>query len=488
MSSGPITDITFGSALTISLNNYYDLLKDQVGGLKAEEFLQLKLVADALDLSQTNYPWFSLHNLHDKSNVAIEPSPVDSTVSVSAVRLDAVYGEFLRRLVTYVIAVNLSDDDQKQYNSLALHLQGLRDEIQGTSTTTGLVELDRIAWAKYAATAGYSPTDMSAQAQWNAAYGHGAEISQIMSDMSLTKFKMNALLNKQYPDPVDAEIVQASTDYDSDSMRMCYPISPDYLYAPDNAKFSLGYLSGLPQVNSGLFDSLRVISWDKTLSFMQSQVVGAMDAKFDKTTDDSSSISSDWGASMSADYGPFISVNASASSSTQIKQDFSTATSVEVSAAAVYKVGLVFPRWFRPELFQCKRVLDNISDFQSFFGPNGTLLYYPTQLICVRGFKIVFSSSQNWTYDYDHNFSAKAGGGLHIFGINFGPSSNYTNDTKEHQVVTSGTNLTVYDDPNTIRFVGYAVAKNNLQSITAHDVFKKRIGLPVYNSMVASIK
>ena len=49
MADSPVRDVPFGEALNISLDNYYDLLKSQVGGLRADEFLQLKLVADTVD-------------------------------------------------------------------------------------------------------------------------------------------------------------------------------------------------------------------------------------------------------------------------------------------------------------------------------------------------------------------------------------------------------------------------------------------------------
>jgi hypothetical protein len=63
MSAGPIQDVTFGTALTISLNSYYDVLKVHLGGIGAGEYLQLKLVADAIDVSKDDYPWYSLLNL-----------------------------------------------------------------------------------------------------------------------------------------------------------------------------------------------------------------------------------------------------------------------------------------------------------------------------------------------------------------------------------------------------------------------------------------
>ncbi len=40
----PIKPVSVGKALNVTLDNYYDLIKAQVGGLKTQEFLQLKLL------------------------------------------------------------------------------------------------------------------------------------------------------------------------------------------------------------------------------------------------------------------------------------------------------------------------------------------------------------------------------------------------------------------------------------------------------------
>jgi hypothetical protein len=112
-------------------------------------------------------------------------------------------------------------------------------------------------------------------------------------------------------------------------------------------------------------------------------------------------------------------------------------------------------------LFSHKHVKENPQEFVDFFGPDGTLLYYPIGLVVVRGFSATFNSSQNWTYDYQNRFSAEAGGGFNIGFINFGGSSSYSKEDKEHQVHQQNTNLTISDDPDTLRFVGYVVVKNN---------------------------
>jgi hypothetical protein len=79
----PVQPVSFGTALNISLNNYYDLLKAHIGGLAANEYLQLKLIADPVDISDTDaskggYRWWSYYNLLNRSDLSISPTPLAS--------------------------------------------------------------------------------------------------------------------------------------------------------------------------------------------------------------------------------------------------------------------------------------------------------------------------------------------------------------------------------------------------------------------------
>jgi hypothetical protein len=92
-----------------------------------------------------------------------------------------------------------------------------------------------------------------------------------------------------------------------------------------------------------------------------------------------------------------------------------------------------------------------------------SLLYYPTALILLRGFKVEFKSSQNWTFDYKKTFTGSTGGEVRVFGIRFAsPESGGKTSEKDHKIDKAGTVLTMEDDPDTIRFVGYAVTKNTV--------------------------
>lgn len=478
MPDSPIKDVPFGEALKVSLNNYYDLLKNQVGGLATEEYLQLKLVADAVDVSEEKYKWFSYYNLLRRSDQAIKPTPVTGVVMTAASDLVLEYERFLRQLRSYVVRVALTADEQKQLAELDLRLGRLRSQVQQFAMA------DRAAWKEFAELMGYAVGDKAAYVQWSVYNGHLRDIENLMRQIREAEFDKKTILDRQYPEPTDREVIDAEFDFENPVMRLRYPIHPDFEY-PDGANFNVTYLALLPLGNSALFDDRRVVTWDKTLGWMKTAHAGRFAAAFDRTTSESKSIDTDWGGSSSASYGFFIKVNANASDHTQITEDFRRATKLDVSAAAAFKVAINYPKWFRPTLFEHKRVVDNPHDFEPFFGAKGTLLYVPSHLILVRGFKVEFTSSQNWTFDYKRRFSASGGGGINVFGISFGGSGGYTNETKEHKVDSSATKLTIEDDAATVRFVGYAVKKNTVMERSVEGVLRAAFVSEGINHMTA---
>ena len=85
-----------------------------------------------------------------RSDQAIEPTPTSDSVTVTAVSLHAVYEEFLRQLVTYVIVANLSVEDQKTVGGLRLHVDALRQQNSAWEIA------DYQAWKSYGAATGKS--------------------------------------------------------------------------------------------------------------------------------------------------------------------------------------------------------------------------------------------------------------------------------------------------------------------------------------------
>lgn len=460
--SSPVRDISFGQALNLSLDSYYDLLKGQVASLQADEFLQLKLVADMIDLSvdekasKGGYIWYSYHNLLERSDIAIEPHPVSDSATVGLELLSDIYGRFLRRLRKYAIAKELTPQEQLQISDIEKKIDALKKECDG------LVLDDRARWEKIAQAMGYSVGDWTAYRQWSSMNGSIRQIQEKYDKIRKLTFDKKTILNRQYPNADDKEIIDAEFDYDNPMTKLRYPIWPDYTY-PEGDLFSPSYLSGLGGGSTGLFADRYVAKFGQTLTTIKKAGTGTLVGSLDKQTATSSSITTDWSASGSGSYG-FISANVSASEHKQIQEDFKKGLTINVGAASATRVGVSFPSWFKPTLFKHKHVTDNPHDFLEFFGEKGSLRYYPTALIVVRGFSIEFISTQAWTYDYDKRFSASGGGGFSSFGISFGSSASYSSHIKEHQVETSNTSLKFSDDTNTVRFVGYAVKKNDVLS------------------------
>ena len=459
-SDSPIKEVPFGEALKLSLDNYYDLLKEKVGSLAAEEYIQLKLVADVLDLSdekaasEGGYKWFSYYNLLKRSDRSIVPAPVSGEVQLGNPDLHEVYGRFLHRLRKFAVRKDLSTEDQLLLADLDKSLERTKERMREYAI------LDRTNWQAEAEAMGYEIGDMSAYVQWSNLYGHLREIENLYQDRQDLEFKKKTVLDRQYPDPDDREIVEAEFDYENPSMRLRYPTHGDFEYSSGD-NFSISYLATLPLGSTALFDDRRAISWDKTLAAVKETTGGAFSVTLDRNTQESESITTDWKASGSVRYGLF-KAKASVSEHRQITEEFQKGKSLTLAAKAAFKLGIETLGWFKPNLFTHKRVKENVHEFQEFFGKNGSLLYYPSAIILVRGFSVAFDSQANWTYDYKRKFSASGGGGFRAFGIRFGASASYSSNVKEHKVDQTQTTLTISDDEDTIRFVGYAVRKNTV--------------------------
>lgn len=462
----PIKDVTFGQGMQISFDHYYELLKNQTGSLGSKEFLQIKLVADGIDISPStdegSYKWFSYYNFLKRADLAISPVPIDGMVLTGVVTLVDVYGKFLRKLRSLVAKTELSPEEQKQISDLDMEIQRCKDKARD------LFNEDTQAWLTYCEIRGTDPGDGQAYIQWSRNYGQINEIENINRILSDKTFDRKTILNRTYPNPDDKEIVDAEFELDNATMRLRYPIHPDFEYS---TPLTLQYLALLPTGSSALFDDRHIVTPDKTLEFIKTAQQGKLDAEFNRQTQSSNSIQTDWSASASARYG-FIKVKASVSEHTSISEDFSKATDIKLGAEASLRVNINYGPWFKPNLFEHKRVKENPALFEEFFGTTGTLLYYPTALILIRGFNVSFKTSSSWNYDYKRKFSASGGGGLRVFGINFGGSGNYGKSESVHKVDQSTTELKISDDAATLRFVGYVVKKNDIVMNTLSEQFK----------------
>lgn len=463
MPTSPVQEVKFSQALNITLDNYYDLLKLQIGGLATEEYLQLKLVADTVDISAKDadaggYRWWSYYNLLKRSDTAIEPEPISGQVFAAVKRLNEVYEAFLGKLQGYVVVKNLSQAEQDRIGEIEVDNRRLKME------ANALVLEDRKNWAEYAEALGYDVGDEAAYVQWSSAFGNSDLVQQRLDRIDRNTFEKLNILDRQYPEPDDRKIVDGVVDFERAAMRLRYPFHPDYEYDKGN-EFSLEYLSRLPPGSTALFDDRRALGWSVTLTEMKTGVMGAFDTTLDNSSNESESISTDWKTSASARYG-FIKVSASASEHISIQEDFDKATSITLSAESAFRANINYPAWFNPSLFENKRVKENISDFAEFFAEKGTLRYYPTALLLIRGFSVEFTSSQNWTYDFERKFNASAGGGFNAFGVKFGGNGSYSKHEEKHKVDKSATSLKFFDGDEVLRFVGYAVKQNTIYDET----------------------
>ncbi|WP_140740782.1 hypothetical protein [Mesorhizobium sp. B2-3-5] len=443
--------------MNVSLNDYYDLLKVNVTGIKAEEFLQLKLVADPVSISNDKasaggYIWWSYYNLLDRGDHVVVPQAVDDQVAISAARLANVYGDFLNILIKFVAKKNLTPPEEKELANLQKQIAACKKKIGK------LLAEDTANWEKYARGHGFAVGDQGQYLKWSQYQGNWDDVLEQQDLLKDYRLDRKILLNGQYPDPEDRKIRDQLDLFDSLPMQLGYPVHADHLYSNGDS-FDVGYLSTMAGSENAMFDSRRYVEWKQDLKTILTTGGGHFDATLDHSTGTSTSMTTDWGASGSGSYA-FISAHANVSEHTAIQEDFNTLTQMNLHCESAFRVEITYGGWFDPTLFDCQHVIDNPHTFAPFLGDKGSLLYYPTSLILVRGFAVEFLNTQNWSYDYDHSFSASAGGGFSCCGISFGASANYSEHTHAHKIDQATTHLVFKDDVNTIRFVGLGVVKN----------------------------
>jgi hypothetical protein len=473
----PVRPISVGDALKISLDNYYDLLKTHVGGLAANEFLQLKLVADILDVSLDwppaapvgahFYPWFSYFNMLERADRSIVPAPVSAGVETGVEKLSSIYGQFLQKLRGYVVKTTLPDAERAKIADYDKSIESLQDQ------NLAYVLKDRANWVTYANAMGLSVTDNSAYVQWAGANGHLQTIQSNVNQIQSIQFDIHTILDHEYKNADDRVVVEAEANFTNPAMRLRYPLYPDYKYDAGRT-FTVGYLGMLPIGSTAQFDDRLAMSFAPALDEIKAGGAGGFGTKWTRQTDESSSINTDWGTDSVGGWG-VLGARVSASDAKQINEDFSKTTEIDLSAKAAFKINIIYPSWFDPTLFEHRHVKENIHDFDAFFASGGSLLYYPISLVAVRGFAVNFTSSQSWTYDYKNQFSSSGSGGLTCLGYSFGPSVHYNSDVHDHKIDQTGTSLTFLDDDATVRFVGYAVKKVTVGQTAASAAVEKAL-------------
>ncbi len=471
--------MTFGQGLQISLNNYYDLLKTQAATLGVDEFLQIKLVADPVSISykkyaEGGYPWFSQYNLLRRADMSIVPQGVSGGVMTGISLMSAVYGEFLQKLRGYVVLKNLSPAEQLEIADLDKAVESDK------SDAMRWVILDRTNWKQYAEAMGYAVGDNAAYVQWSSSYGHIRQMQNALDSIKRSQFRIKTIMDRQYPDPGDREIVEAEFDYTNPAMRLRLPVNPDTDY-PNGGSFDIVYLSMLPLGSTALFDDRLTVGWNMALKDIKETTAGGFPQglTYDRTTTKSTSISTDWGAAGSASYA-FISVNASAGGHTDIQEDFSHATGLTLTAEAAFRVTINCAC-----LVQAQPVQQSSRDRQSTRLPQVLRSERYAALLSdgldpgQRVRRHVFVEPE-LVVRLQASFQRIRWRRISCFGYSFGASGSYTEDTHEHQTDQQNTKLSFKDDKDTLRFVGYAVRKNT--------VFQNALKAATYASMGISFR
>ncbi|HII0044701.1 hypothetical protein PO498_15415 [Klebsiella variicola] len=118
------------------------------------------------------------------------------------------------------------------------------------------------------------------------------------------------------------------------------------------------------------------------------------------------------------------------------------------------------PSWFNSNLFENQLILKNKRTFERFLGAKGTLLYYPKALVVMRGFNVIFKSTNIWKYDYVRDFSVGGNGSVRLFGIGLGGGYKRHEHQEKHTVEQNGDELRFSDGDSSLRVLGYIVQKN----------------------------
>lgn len=461
-----VQQITLGQAVNLTLDNYYDLVKAKVGNLGADEYLQLKISCDAIDISdQVNeggYKFFSYYNLLQRADLTIDNGPISGELLTNVAKLSDVYGEFLDTLLTLVKFKPLTQAQQDEIEKINLAIGANKDKAMQ------LLAKEQKDWADYCKIKGVNPADVLHYEQWTIKFGQSREINDLFNDNDKKRIKKKKILDSILEDPADQTIIDAVSDFESPSFYLRYPVFPDYEYLP--TVLSLPYLKQLPSGSSSLFDDRRAIGIDKTLNFVKTSNDGRFSATLDNTTNESNTIETSWSASTSVRKFIF-SVKIDASETTKIQEEFNNVTGLTLKSESTITIGINYGAWFKPSLFSHPKILQSPTLFQKFFGKNGTLRYYATKFVVIRGFSTIFKNTNDWTYDYERNFSVGGGSGFSIFGLNFGLSGNYSQHIKNHKFIKNGTDLTITDDPETVRFIGYVVRKNTILEQSDNEIF-----------------
>lgn len=447
-----IKEVDAAEDFGLTLNQFYSIVKQQIGNIQSQQYIQLQATALPFDVD-LEYKWFSYGNINRFFDIRLDPAPIADTITLlGGAKLSAEYLIFIADILALVEMKELDKETLSKIDELSTKV------LNNGSRIGGLLDKRALDWAQYAQASMVERGSSASFNHWIQGHWATREINDLQKEQARDQALVSALRLKKYADPSHQAVVDAYEAATSSASRMRYPRFPDKEYVEDVAKFGPVFFAALADNDSNLFSNRQLMTPGSSLSDITTSNLGGFSDIITRQSVANSTITTDWSAKASAGYGPF-SFTADVNSHTQIKDDFSHLQSITVGATSLQAVAIDASSWFNPSMFSHPLVLSNKALFDRYFGEKGSLLYYPTNIIIARGMNLKFSSTQDWQYDYESSFSAGGNASAKVFGIKFGGGGKYSQAKKEQKVEKRGNELTLSDGEN-IRILGYIATKN----------------------------
>ncbi|MFK0385007.1 hypothetical protein [Agrobacterium sp. NPDC090273] len=450
-----VTEVNVLADWTLSIDHFYSIIKASLGELSAGGKYQIQATAIPLDVS-TEYEWFARGLINQAFNAALEPVPASSNLSVGLqlrTQLSEEYKTFLSRALTLVEEKELDDDVVARIDELEVEIENLSEKEEKLGTK--LAE----KWSAYSKLKGIDSGDVVANTHWLQGQPDSYKLLNLQEEMRMKIALQLGLRDQQYDNPDHKALLEAYKKVISPAATMRYPRFEDKTYGDEAKKFNVVYFASKEAFDSNLFINEFMMTPLMSIESISKGQFGKLSTKVEKTSESSESITEDWNTSGGVSYGP-VSIRANASSHKKIEEDFKSAQTVTISAEALIAIPYNADTWFTPSVFDNPLIKSNFQLFNRWLGEKGTLRIFPTHLVVCRGLSIVFTSSQDWQYDYESDFKAGGSGSASLFGVSFGGGGSYQKHVERQNVEKRGHTLTFSDGTDNLRIIGYHTAIN----------------------------
>jgi hypothetical protein len=449
----------------LTLNQFYGIIKEQIGTVSDKELIQLGTIALPVDIG-ANYPWFSYFNLVKLGDYTVQQNPhADYTFSQDT-SLFKEYFYFVSKLASLIELRKLTAQENAEIRSLETRIANngiLLDTYQ---------EKRFDSWKLFCKYNNVSSGDQTAFATFITSHYTTAQINDLYGQINQDIAAIRLIRLREYDSAEDKEVIDTWSILAGSSAQIKLPFQEDRLYGEDAKNFNLSYFAKLGVQPDSLFILKPVIGPGVSTETVVKSTQGSLDVEISKNSTASVDIVSEWNGkvSKSGSSGFIIqkpySFSFSASGQTEVKTDFEKIIKIGFGVDYVQAVDFTRP-WYNPKLYRHPKVLANFEAFSRFLGPQGSLLFTPSRVILARGFRISFQKSENFTYDYKSALKgdAQSSGGIKVFGVSFGggnaSGSGSRTETRQN-VEQEGAKLTLKDGDN-VRLLGFYVSYNRPQ-------------------------